>query len=177
VVPTFHITISGTVTAAYAAVVSTFTAIVQIFNYRRDRSRIKLTARYDQMMYGGGDPKYRGEVLTIVYVENHGRRPVTITTVGARCLHPDYDLVICDVQPPLPHELTEGKKLAAILPANTLDISRIDLWEASDAVGRIYALKVASWRKRFISTRKRKAEWRREAGEKTKHKGEKLNGD
>lgn len=33
-------------------------------------------------MFGGS--KYQGEALTIVYIENHGRRPVTIKSVGRK---------------------------------------------------------------------------------------------
>jgi hypothetical protein len=170
VIPAPNMTILAGVIATYAAVLSTLTAIVQIFNYRRDRSNIKLSARYKQRIYGdSGTLNHRGEILTIVYVENHGRRPVTITTVGARCLHPtEYDIVFCDVQPPLPHELTEGKKLAAYLPSASLDISSVDLWEAGDAVGRTYVLRVAPWRKHFMSNRRRRQQSRREAAEKTR---------
>jgi hypothetical protein len=158
VTPTFHITISGNVIAAYAAVVSTCTGIFQIFNYFRDRSKIKLSVRHNMQMFGS--PKYHDQTLTLVYVANHGRRPVTINTVGARCLYPHPHIVLVDVQPPLPHELTEGKNLIAILPKGSLDLSTIDLWEATDAMGHRYVLKVASWRERFVSDRRLRAEWR-----------------
>jgi hypothetical protein len=42
--PNFHITISGSVVAAYAAIVSTITGAAQLWNYNRDRARIRVSA-------------------------------------------------------------------------------------------------------------------------------------
>jgi hypothetical protein len=79
--PTFHITISGSVVAAYAAVLSTITGAAQLWNYNRDRARIKVSAQNDMVFFG--DLHYKpDQKLCIVTVANPGRRPVTITTVG-----------------------------------------------------------------------------------------------
>jgi hypothetical protein len=101
--------------AVYAAVVSSITGAVQIFNYRRDRARIKVEVGHNMELMGY--PRYMGKTLTIVKVINQGRRPVTITTVGAIRLYPNTHFVIVDCMPSLPYELTEGKSLSAILPA------------------------------------------------------------
>jgi hypothetical protein len=76
-----------------------------------------------------GHPRYDGQTLTLIYVANAGRRPVTITTVGAQRLYPHNHIVIPNVNPALPCELTEGKNLIAIMPPCDLDFSTIDLWE------------------------------------------------
>jgi hypothetical protein len=47
------------VVAAYAAVVSTIIGAVQIFNYRRDRARIKVSVRHNMRIMS--DPRFRGE--------------------------------------------------------------------------------------------------------------------
>jgi hypothetical protein len=79
-VPNLHVTISGSVVAVYAAVVSTITGSVQLWHFFRDRARIKLTVQRNMEIVG--DPRYARKSLTIVRVANQGRRPVTITTVG-----------------------------------------------------------------------------------------------
>ena len=79
--PTFHITISGSVVAAYAAVLSTITGAAQLWNYRRDRARIKVSAQNNMTMFGDAQFKNLSD-LCIITVANLGRRPVTITTIG-----------------------------------------------------------------------------------------------
>jgi hypothetical protein len=157
--PTFYLNISGSIVAAYAAVLSTITAAVQLGTFLRDRRRIRVSVRHNMLMFG--NPRYDGQKLTIVDVANVGRRPATITSVGASRLHPHDHFVIVDCQPPLPCELTEGKSLAAILPSADADLSAIESWEAWDATGRPYRLHVARWYQRVISHAKRRREWRR----------------
>src|SRR5947209_1491176 len=99
------------VVAIYAAVISTVTGIVQLLNFRRDRDKIKINVRKDMCIIG--DPRYEEMTLVIVTVANHGRRPVTITSVGAECLFPNKHFVIPDTNPYLPYELTEGKYFTA----------------------------------------------------------------
>lgn len=117
--PTVNVTISGSVVAVYAAVASTITGSVQLWHFFRDRARIKLTVQRDMAIMG--DPLYNRTDLTIVRVANLGRRPVTITMVGAQRMFPDTHFIITECNPPLPHELTEGKSLMAILPQRDLD--------------------------------------------------------
>jgi len=155
--PDIRISVSGSAVAIYAALVSTITGSVQLFHFFRDRARIKLTVQRDMEIIGG--PAHR-KGLTIVRVANEGRRPVTITTVGAQRIFPDTHFVIPECNPPLPHELTEGKSLVAIIPPCDLNFSRILLWEAYDAVGRPYRLNVAPWYTRLISRAKWQRKWR-----------------
>jgi hypothetical protein len=168
--PTFHLTISGSVVALYAAVVSTLTGVVQISNYLRDRANIKVTVQHRMEIYR--DPRYKGKILTIVNVINRGRRPVTITTLGAYRVHPHNHFVLTDTNPALPHELTEGKNLVGILPSADMDFSTIDYWHASDAVGNSYKCRVVSRYAHYLSMRKWRREWRR--NRKTKAKGGKA---
>lgn len=163
--PTFHINVSGSVVAAYAAIVSTVTGVVQFFNYRRDRARIKVSVRHNQEMIG--DPRYSGKTLTIITVTNEGRRPVTVNTIGATRPYPQTNLLLLDNRPSLPHELTEGKNLIAILPASDLDLSAIESWYATNAVGKTYWLHVASCYARAMSRRRLLREWRRKKAGKT----------
>jgi len=118
-----------------------------------------------------GDPRYYDKILTVVNVINRGRRPVTITTIGAYRVHPHDNFVLTDCNPALPHELTEGKRLSAILPSADMDFSTIDFWHASDAVGNSYKCRVASRYAHYLSVRNWRREWRR--NRKTKAKGTK----
>jgi|SRR5579859_1336738 len=107
------------IVAIYAAVVSTVTGTIQFLNYRRDKEKIKVTAQRDMQIYG--DPRFDGMTLTMVRVANAGRRPVTITSVGAACLFPNPHWVFVDTNPQLPLELTEGKYLTAQVNQDGLD--------------------------------------------------------
>jgi hypothetical protein len=141
--PTFHITISGTIVSGYAAVLSTITGAAQLWNYNRDRARIKVSARNDMLLFG--DLCYKPDrQLCIVTVANHGRRPVTITSVGGHREYPLDAFIAADCRPNLPHELTEGKQLIAILPSDEFDFSKVLWWSASDAVGNQYYSKGGS---------------------------------
>ena len=150
-------TLAALVVAIYAALISTITGIVQVFNYRRDRSQIVLRVGHDMEMTTT-PPMRKG--LTIVSVINTGRRPVTINTVGGWRLYPHNPFVIPETHPDLPHELKEGQKLIAILPPSDLDLTTVQRWEASDAVGRTYKLNVAPWYTRLLSDRRWRAKMR-----------------
>jgi hypothetical protein len=141
--PNFHITISASIVAAYAAVLSTITGAAQLWNYRRDRARIKVSAQNNMVMFG--DIRYKNnQELCIVTVANRGRRPVTITTVGGYREYPLDLFVVVDCRPNLPHELTEGKHLIAILPSAEMDVSKV-LWWSASGVGNQYYSKGGSW--------------------------------
>lgn len=71
----------GSLIAGYAAVVSTITGVAQLWNYNRDRARIKVSAQNNMTMFGDLHFK-NNQVLSIVTIANLGRRPVTITTVA-----------------------------------------------------------------------------------------------
>ena len=68
----------------------------------RDRANIKIKVR--QNMQTMGDPRTDGTTFTIVYVSNAGRRPVTITNIGAYWLHPRLAFVVPNTNPQCPHE-------------------------------------------------------------------------
>jgi hypothetical protein len=104
------IAVAALAVAIYAALVASVTGLVQVFNYRRDRAQIVLTVGHDMVIA----TTLMREGLTIVNVMNRGRRPVTITTVGAWRLHPHKPFVIPETHPDLPYELKEGQKLGSI---------------------------------------------------------------
>jgi len=149
------------VVAIYAALVSTVIGIVQLLNFLRDRDKIKVTVRRDMRIFN--DPRYENMTLTILRVANAGRRPVTITSVGAECLFPNDHWVCTDTNPALPHEIDEGQYLLAQIDQTGLNFSIIQSWFAHDALGRTHRLDVAPWYKRWVSTfrLKRKAKEQR----------------
>jgi hypothetical protein len=155
--PSFHITISGSLLAAYAAVLSTITGLVQFWTFRRDRARVDISVRHNIEIVG--DPRYSGKNLTLVTVSNLGRRPVTIVSVGAYRAYPLTAFILTDINPPIPHELTEGKSLVAILPSKDIDLSKVIWWQASDAVGREYRLDMIGW----LARHKFRKDWREDS--------------
>ena len=75
-----------------------------------------------------GDPQTDGMTFVIVTAVNAGRRPVTITTIGAYRLHPRKAFVCADTRPRNPYELTEGKQMMAMLDQSGLDLESIEHW-------------------------------------------------
>jgi hypothetical protein len=165
---TFHFSVSGSVLALYGAVLSTITATAQLIAHYRDRANIKIRVQHD--METMGDPRTDGMTFTIVNVTNAGRRPVTITTIGAYYLFPRKAFIATDCRPQCPHELTEGKQMMAMIDQSDLDYSVIECWQAWDATGREYRLNIAPWYKRWISARRRLGRARREAKEREEKK-------
>jgi hypothetical protein len=64
---------------------------VQIIRHFRDRAHLKIRVQHNMEIIG--DPRYAQKDLTIMYVVNAGRRPVTITGVGAYRLSPHNPFV------------------------------------------------------------------------------------
>lgn len=153
-IPTFHFSVSGSVLALYGAVLSTITATAQIIAHLRDRASIRIRVQKD--MQTVGDPRTDGMTFTIVNVSNAGRRPLTITTIGAYRLYPRLAFVCPNTRPQLPHELTEGKQVMAMIDQKDLDHSAVECWLVGDATGREYRLNVAPWYRRWLSARRRR---------------------
>jgi hypothetical protein len=99
-------------------------------------------------------PLYEGKMLTVMYVINGGRRPVTITGVGAHRLFPHNPFVIMDSQPRCPVELTEGKQLTAFIDQNDGDFLNMESWEAYTSTGKTYRLAIVPWYRRWWNQRK-----------------------
>lgn len=137
--------------ATYAAVLATITASIQVMNFFRDRRSIKLSIKLETEYFETDGVGGCGETVTVVNVANSGRRPVTITSVGARRLYPKRGFVDLVCNPTVPVELTEGKHLTALADAERIDPSEVAAWEAHDAVGRSYRMNVASWHTRLRS--------------------------
>lgn len=94
-----------------------------------------------------------------MYVSNTGRRPVTITGVGAYNLYPRDPFVLFDTRPVCPCELTEGKQLTAIIDQQGLDTSAIESWEAYTATGKTFRCSVIPWYRRWWNRHKLKQKW------------------
>jgi hypothetical protein len=162
--PTFHITISGTVLALYGAVLSTITAAAQILAHIRDKAKIQIQVNRNMRIIES--PQYEGMTLTIVNVSNSGRRPVTIRSIGAQYLSTNLAFVAPHCKPQCPHELTEGTHMMAIMDQTNVDHSAIEYWSVWDATGREYRKNVAPWYRRWISSRRRMRKIRLEEKEK-----------
>lgn len=150
--PNIHITISSNVVAFYGAVLASITATVQLANFLKDRVRVKVQVQHDMQVVGDPmrDPE---ETMILITITNVGRRPVTITTVGALRLFPNRThYVFPDVIPQLPRELTEGKYIQAFVKQDGFDLSNISTWEAYTSIGKTFKLPEAPWYKRWPST-------------------------
>jgi hypothetical protein len=158
---------SATVVAFYGAILSTITASVQLAHFLRDRVRVRVTVHRNRVIVGDPrrDPK---ELLIEVTATNVGRRPVTITTMGALRLYPHQThYVFPDIIPQLPCELTEGKYVQTLLPQKGFDFENISSWEAYSTTGKIFRLNQAPWYKRWPSDFKRRRMLKREAARNT----------
>ncbi|HEX2661522.1 MAG TPA: hypothetical protein VHM93_01715 [Candidatus Acidoferrum sp.] len=151
--PTITIHISGSAIAIYGAVLSTITAGVQVVTHLKDRVRLRVHVQHN-METIGGDPRYAQKKLTIMRVSNAGRRPTTVTCLGAYRLFPHNPFIIADIRPQCPCELTEGKELSAILNQEGLDLSVMESWEAYTATGGTFRLSVVPWYRRLWNRRK-----------------------
>jgi hypothetical protein len=101
-------------------------------------------------------PGYEGKLFTVVRAVNAGRRPVTITNIGAYRLFPRNALVCAHTEPPVPTELLEGKYVTAMVDETDLHFENIEAFEAYDAVGRTYRCNIAPWHKRTWSRFRRR---------------------
>lgn len=111
--PTFNISISGSVLALYGAVLATITATAQIISFLRDRANVKVTYKRNMTIVGHPDASHGDVLFTILRAANAGRRPLTITGMGGYRLHPRKGFICRDTAPPIPIELTEGKYVNA----------------------------------------------------------------
>lgn len=123
------------ITSIVALAVAVYGAVLSTVTYLRDRVKVKLyiTKNLRQITCAVkigdaivADPRYQiwlesnsvsqakppgesgGTTGILVRVINVGRRPVTITSIGAAGLYPNSDLLSPTAQPPLPCEITEG---------------------------------------------------------------------
>jgi hypothetical protein len=150
--PVVHIDISASVVAAYAAVVSTITGAVQVINHFKDRASLLIQVQLNMEMVG--DPRYKGMTLTRIGISNNGRRPVTITNVGAYRLHPHKPFIVVDTRPALPCELTEGKQMTALMDQSDLDLAVMESWEVYTATGKTFRVAVIPWYRRWWNRRR-----------------------
>jgi hypothetical protein len=131
--------------ATYAAILATITAAIHVMNFFRDRRQIKISTRRETEYFEVNGVGGAGETVTLVIVANAGRRPITITNVGARRLLPKGGFVNFVCNPDVPVELTEGKQLSALADDERIDLADVEAWEAHDAVGHAYRMNVAPW--------------------------------
>jgi hypothetical protein len=103
-----------------------------------------------------GHPLYAGKTLLVLRVTNVGKRPVTITTMGAIRFHPLTSFVAISTVPQLPCELTEGKYIESIWPEAELDYATIDYWGAWDSRGEKHVLREASYLRHWTSAFQRR---------------------
>lgn len=159
--PDVHINITGTMVAAYAAVVSSVTAVVQIANFLRDRMRLNVKVSFNRLIFGDPSRDSKQELILIT-ATNVGRRPITVTGIGAISLYPKNNYVFMDITPNVPVELTEGKYVDALVPQDDFNLAEIRSWEAYTSIGRKVRCNQASWRKRLASDLQWRLHFRRE---------------
>jgi hypothetical protein len=146
-----------TIIAFYGALLSTAVALRQ---WRTDRAKVRITVQRNMEMVG--HPQYAGITLTVIKATNVGRRPVTITSLGALPLFPkNTGMVAVDTHPQLPHEITDGQYIESYWDQARIDLSTIDCWVAWDSHGRQHKFRVVSRYKHWKSERQRKREWKK----------------
>lgn len=144
--PHLTLTISASVVAWYAAIVSTVSSAIQFANFLRDRPHVKLKVQKDMKIFG--DPRHPEErIHTIVTAVNAGRRPLTIISIGLLYLD-NLGIAFLDTVPKLPTELTEGKHVQAYLNQGDLNFGKISHFYVGDATRRQFRLNIAPWYRR-----------------------------
>lgn len=138
------IEISASSVAWYGAIVATLSCTVALLNYWRDRARVKVKVSQGLFVYSG---RLGDERQVIIEAVNHGRRIVTVTSVGF-LLNDGNKLVITthnNLQ--FPAEIHEGKAIQAFIPSlevkAAIGRSRATITHAwyQDATGKIYKTK------------------------------------
>ena len=143
--------------AAYGAIVSTIAVGRQLLS---DRVKVKLTINRNMQVVG--DPLRGGLTYTMIRCINVGRRPVTITSLGAIRLYPHLNFVAMDSLPQLPSQITEGQYITSMIDQAGLDFMFIDYWAAWDSHGGIHKKRAASLFKHWKSEFQLKRSFRRQ---------------
>lgn len=151
---TDYVAIIGLVLAAYGAVLSTVNSVIQLIAHRRDRADVVLKVRRN--MTAANNPRYRNMKLTLVTATNRGKRPVTINGFATRLLDSWDVFWLRDIQPPLPHEITEGQWVNASIDEMQEDREIIESYYVWDSVGREFRINVAPWYRVLLSRLRRK---------------------
>jgi len=137
------ITVTASMVAWYAALVSTASLGLGIFLALRDRPRIRLTARTNWIVIGdsgyGPDEKY-----ICITVANRGRRPVTIQSIGLESKGDGPDYLASDSMRQGPREVGEGKAESYLMAQSGLELDSIRGAIAVDQTGRKWRAKLES---------------------------------
>lgn len=64
--------------AIYAAILATITALVQVFNYRRDSAKVKVRMYFKHQVNMYDKSKMKPTSIINIHAANTGRRPITI---------------------------------------------------------------------------------------------------
>jgi len=138
------ITITASVVAWYAAIVSTCSLTISAYVALRDRARLKVEASPDYFVTGpaaGYDPNKKYILVTVASI---GRRPVTIEKVALmRKKGLGGHHLLADSLSKGPRELTEGKSATYLLEQSRIDFDEIDHAVAIDSTGRHWRGKVS----------------------------------
>lgn len=145
--PSISVTISGNAVAWYGAILATVGTLVQLLNFLRDRKVVKISYQTNLKMAGGQSVIYGPDLYVLVKVVNTGRRPVTISTVGA--LYRDgTGAIFPDTRPLMPTEIKEGQAIQVIIKQEGIGFEKMAFIEATDAAGTNFRLGVAPvWRR------------------------------
>jgi len=83
---TLKVEISATAVAWYGAIVATISTLIALFNYLRDRPKIKIEYRKDIKIIGRQSLYDPSKTYFNITVINKGRRPINITKIAIRVL-------------------------------------------------------------------------------------------
>jgi hypothetical protein len=139
----FSLTVSASVVAWYAAIVSTVSGAIQYANHRRDRVRLKISVHIRRLVQTPHGQEYfvapnlpvdgRSEQLFLVMdVTNVGRRPTRWVGWGGKRRMPEGgrdSFVIAPVG--LPKMLNEGESHTEFTPQNPDNINRLFIWDST----------------------------------------------
>jgi hypothetical protein len=121
------------VIAIYGAILSTIGIIWNIYNSNRDKAKVKVNARFGLLTH-----KVTEGPFLFIEAINHGRRGVTLSSVGIRLFSGEN---IALMQANLPKELSEGKSHNEWIEIDKLRNEKCKFVWYKDQTGRLYKSK------------------------------------
>ena len=137
----FKIEISANSVAWYAAIISTVSVGVSIFNALKDRARVKITFQKKMLITGnyGPYPYTPDQNYCSLKVINKGFRPVHIEQIGAGLIKGGY-LIFADSFNAQKNKLLDEKNPSEffLVPERTIEYNKISYFYALDKKGVTY---------------------------------------
>lgn len=137
----FSINISATAVAWYGAILATLGTILSIFNYFRDRAKIKIEYRIHIKVHGQHNIYDPNKEYFNITVYNRGRRPVRIEKASIRIFGKDGPwIMLTDSFMAYRNKILneENPRTEFFMEQNLFDVSKAYFIQINDGANRSY---------------------------------------